>query len=213
MSHPTPIKHSFTDLETEELVLKAQAGDRGALEALVQRFQKRIYMSLYQLAPERNDIMDLTQDVLLRMCRSIHTLKNPKTFQSWINRIMTNLFYDQLRKVPRQLQTVSLDAPASYEDANSSAIQASQDVVDPQPLPEHTLLNHELDQHIQQAIAELPEHFRTIVVLREIQGLSYDEIANILNTNIGTVKSRLARARQRLQEVLAPYIKDIKTTP
>ncbi|MBY0449594.1 MAG: sigma-70 family RNA polymerase sigma factor [Cyanobacteria bacterium] len=213
MSHPSPIKQQFIDLETEELVLKAQAGDRLALEALVQRFQKRIYMSLYQLAPERNDIMDLTQDVLLRMCRSIHTLKNPKTFQSWINRIMTNLFYDQLRKVPRQLQTISLDAPASYEDSNSSAIQASQDVVDTQPLPEHTLLNHELDQHIQRAIADLPEHFRTIVVLREIQGLSYDEIANILNTNIGTVKSRLARARQRLQEVLSPYIKDFKSTP
>ncbi len=195
-------------MSVEELVLLAQEGDdfkhTRALEELVKRHQKIVYVSLYQLAPERKDLQDLTQEVLLRMCRSIRSLRNAKTFKYWLNRIITNLFYDQLRKKSRQLRTVSMDEPV-YNDESGNR---THDVPDDTAVPEHLSLNSELDQKIQSAIHELPEQFRTIIVLREMQGLSYEEIASLTNTNIGTVKSRLARARVKLQEQLKPYLND-----
>lgn len=193
-------------LETEELVIQAQSGSMQALEELVIRHQRLVYVTLYQLAPERNDITDLTQEVLLRMCRSIKSLRNPKTFKYWLNRIITNLFYDELRKTPRQLKTISMDEPA-YDDSDEGG--PARDIPDTADVPDRLALNSELDRKIHEAIQNLPEQFRTIIVLREIQGLSYDEIASLTETNIGTVKSRLARARLKLQEVLEPYLKEV----
>ncbi len=204
-------KENLRSLTMEELVVLAQKDPPqsketlSALEELVRRNQKNVYITLYHLAPQRNDLADMTQDVLLRMCRSIQSLRNPKTFKYWINRIITNRFYDELRKKPRQLNTVSMDAPYSNGDDDSKS--SSRDIPDQSDEPEKLLLNSELDEHVQKAITNLPEHFRTIVVLREIQGLSYEEIANLTHSNLGTVKSRLARARAKLQETLHPYIK------
>jgi len=199
-------KEDVRALSTEDLVLKAQEGQMSALEELVSRYQRLVYVTLYQLAPDRNDINDLTQEVLLRMCRSIKSLRNPKTFKYWLNRIITNLFYDELRKGPRQLKTISLDEPM-YDDSDDGS--PARDVPDASEVPDKLALNSELDQKIQEAIRDLPEQFRTIIVLREIQGLSYEEIASLTETNIGTVKSRLARARLKLQEVLEPYLKEV----
>jgi RNA polymerase sigma-70 factor, ECF subfamily len=199
-------KENLKHLELEQVILKAQDGDMKALEELVNRHQKMVYVSLYQLIPERNDIMDLTQEVLLRMCRSIRSLRNPKTFKYWLNRIITNLFYDEMRKAPRKLKTFSLDDPITGDESSEGP---ARDIPDTRDLPEHLALNSELDKLIQQAITNLPEQFRIMIVLRELQGLSYDEIASLTNMNIGTVKSRLARARLKLQEELAPYIKNL----
>lgn len=207
MSSKGQTKEDLRTLLTEELVLKAQSDQMTALEALVSRYQKLVYVTLYQLAPERNDITDLTQEVLLRMCRSIKSLRNPKTFKYWLNRIITNLFYDELRKMPRQLRTISLDEPVYYDNDEDNS--PARDIPDATEMPDKMALNSELDQKIHQAIQNLPEQFRTMIVLREIQGLSYEEIASLTETNIGTVKSRLARARLKLQEVLEPYLKEI----
>lgn len=206
MASKSTTKEDLRALSTEELVIAAQSGSMLALEQLVSRYQKLVYVTLYQLAPERNDITDLTQEVLLRMCRSIKSLRNPKTFKYWLNRIITNLFYDELRKTPRQLKTISLDEPVYEGDDDQSP---ARDIPDASDMPDKQALNSELDRKIQQAIQNLPEQFRTIIVLREIQGLSYEEIASLTETNIGTVKSRLARARLKLQEVLEPYLKEI----
>jgi RNA polymerase sigma-70 factor, ECF subfamily len=194
-------------MSTEELVERAQQDDMRALEELVQRYQRSVYLTFYQLAPERNDISDLTQDALLRMCRSIKSIRNPKTFKFWLNRIITNLFYDELRKMPRQLRTVSMDEPMFKADEGEGENKLSRDIPDHSMHPEHLALNSELDEKIREAIANLPEQFRTIIVLRELQGMSYEEIASLTNSNLGTVKSRLARARLKLQEAMAPYLK------
>lgn len=208
MPGPSQIKESLRALSTEELVLLAQGDHLDALEELVNRYQKSVYVTLYQLAPERSDTADLAQDVLLRMCRSIKSLRNPKTFKYWLNRIITNLFYDELRKAPRRLNTVSMDAPA-FEDESEGSNGQGQDIPDFKDLPERKILNTELDKKIKEAIAHLPEQFRTVIVLREIQGLSYEEIASLTHSNLGTVKSRLARARLKLQETLNPYLTGI----
>jgi RNA polymerase sigma-70 factor, ECF subfamily len=208
-THQSSTKESLRALSTEEIISLAQSDSQmlsmQALEELVSRYQKLIYVTLQQLAPERNDILDLTQEVLLRMCRSVKSLRNPKTFKAWLNRIITNLFYDELRKAPRQLKTISLDEPVFEQDDNSSA--PARDIPDVQALPEQRALEGELDFHIQKAIQNLPEQFRVMIVLREVQGLSYEEIAALTETNIGTVKSRLARARLKLQESLEPYLR------
>ncbi|MBK8190459.1 MAG: sigma-70 family RNA polymerase sigma factor [Vampirovibrionales bacterium] len=198
----------MTTLDVEALVTLAQqrgAGRMAALEELVRRYQKTVYAALYHLAPQRADLADLTQDALLRMCRSIHTLRSPKTFKFWLNRIITNIFYDELRKKPRSLQTVSMDAPWASDEEDAAS--ATRDIADTAQQPDFLALGGELDEQIRHAITTLPEHFRTIVVLREIQGLSYEEIASLTGSNLGTVKSRLARARQKLQEALEPYIR------
>jgi RNA polymerase sigma-70 factor (ECF subfamily) len=206
MAPKSQTREDLRGLTTEELIGLAQSGQMTALEELVARHQKLVYVTLYQLAPDRNDINDLTQEVLLRMCRSIKSLRNPKTFKYWLNRIITNLFYDELRKMPRQLKTISLDEPVYNDEEEQSP---ARDIPDSSERPDKVALNSELDQKIQQAIHNLPEQFRTIIVLREIQGLSYEEIASLTDTNIGTVKSRLARARLKLQEVLEPYLKEL----
>lgn len=207
MSDPQTIqRQSYGLMTTEELVILAQQGNRQALEALVRQVQKSVYITLFQLMPERPDVMDLTQEALLRMCRSIHTLRNPKTFKYWLNRIITHLFYDELRRQQRRPHLISLDAPIG-EDSGSDASGPSQDVPDPGLQPEQTLLGSELDRHINQAITQLQEPFRTTLILREFQGLNYEEIASLTQVNLGTVKSRLARARGKLQELLGPYLR------
>jgi len=196
-------RQSLKELSNEEVIVAAQGDNMRALEELVRRYQKIVYVTLYQLAPERKDIADLTQEVLLRMCRSIKSLRNPKTFKYWLNRIITNLFYDELRKIPRKLKTVSMDEP-TYDDEGKNN---TRDIPDTRDQPDNITLNSELDIKMKEAIFNLPEQFRTIIVLREVQGLSYEEIASLTNSNLGTVKSRLARARLKLQEMLQPYLK------
>ena len=120
MSSRSYTKEDLRALSTDELVIRAQADSISALEELVVRYQRLVYVTLNQLAPERNDISDLTQEVLLRMCRSIKSIRNPKTFKYWLNRIITNLFYDELRKAPRKLRTISLDEPVFEDDGAGS---------------------------------------------------------------------------------------------
>jgi RNA polymerase sigma-70 factor, ECF subfamily len=201
-------RQAFSLMTIEELVPLAQEGNRQALEALVKQVQKTVYITLFQLMPERPDVMDLTQEVLLRMCRSIHTLRNPRTFKYWLNRIITHLFYDELRRQQRRPAPLSLDAPIG-EDSGSDMSAVTQDIADTAPRPEQVLLGNELDRQINKAIGQLQEPFRTTLVLREFQGLNYEEIASLTQVNLGTVKSRLARARGKLQELLTPYVRPL----
>jgi RNA polymerase sigma-70 factor, ECF subfamily len=198
------IRQKYIGLDQHELILKCQTGDMLALEELVKRNQKIVYSILYHLLPDQSLVYDLSQEALFRMCKSIKNLRTPATFKVWLNQIVTNLVYDELRKKKKRLTTVSLDAPFNSEDDN---VNATRDIVDTTTRPDEKLLTVELDDKIKLAIQNLPEHFRTAIVYRELLGLSYEEIAQATDTNIGTVKSRIARARTRLQEDLKPYLK------
>lgn len=187
----------------EELVLECQAGSKIAMECLVKKHQRSVYSLLYQLAPDWPDTSDLAQEVFIRVYRGIRSLRNPKTFRSWLNQIVVNLFYDELRRRPRRLLTVSIDAPIESENGDSDLVR---EIPDPSLKPDEVALIQELDQLVKKAMAQLPEQFRTAIVLRELRGLSYEEIAESISCELGTVKSRIARARARLQEVLTPYL-------
>lgn len=195
----------YSQKSDKDLVLACQRREPAAFEELVKRHQRTVYALLYQLAPDWNDTGDLAQEVFIRVWRSINNLRNPASFRSWLSQIVTNLFYDELRKRPRRLPTVSMDE-AIGDDESSEGL--TRDIADTSALPDDIVLNREMSEVIRQAMGTLPEQFRTAIVLREVEGLSYEEIGLLTKTEMGTVKSRIARARSKLQELLKPYLEN-----
>ena len=196
-------KKKYREMNLYDLICTAQEDNYDALEELIKREQKNIYASFCYLGATRENLSDLTQEALYRMTKNIKTLKNPKLFKSWLGQIITNLFYDELRKKQRVLDYVSIDTFWQNDEANDNC---ALHICDKNLKPDETTLGNELTDIIREMICKLPEHFRIVIILRELQGLSYEEIARITKTNVGTVKSRISRARNKLQECLKPYI-------
>lgn len=192
-------KPFYKKIPLVELVNLAQSNDYKALEELIKREQRNVFATFAYLSKKRENIADLTQEALMRMARGLTNLKNPKTFKSWLNQIVTNLFYDELRKTTRRPQLVSIDNDPSEGGSYTQ-------IPDFRHKPMEKVMSSELDNLIKSEIQSLPEHFRIAIILRELQGLSYEEIANATHTNVGTVKSRIARARGKLQDGLKHYI-------
>ena len=191
-------------LSNYDLVLRCQQGsrpDRAIFAELLHRYQLHVDKILYHLAPEWQDRSDLAQEVWIRVYRNIKRLQEPAKFKSWLSRITTNLFYDELRKRKRVTPPLSLDAPLALDDGI-----IDWEIATDTPGPEEELTTQEFYDHLREAIAQLPEVFRVTIILREIEGLSYEEIAEITGVSLGTVKSRIARARQRLQLQLQKYL-------
>lgn len=189
----------YKKIPLEELVMLSQKSDYKALEELIKREQKNIFATFAYLNKKRENIADLTQEALVRMAKGLANLRNPKTFKSWLNQIVTNLFYDELRKSMRKPQVISID-----ESPDESNLYTQ--IPDYRHKPSEKAMSVELDKMIKNEIQNLPEHFRIAIVLRELQGLSYEEIAQATHTSVGTVKSRIARARGKLQDGLKHYI-------
>lgn len=186
-----------------DLICSAQEDDYQAIDELIKREQKNIYASFCFLGAPKESINDLTQETLLRMAKNIKSLKNPKYFKSWLGQIISNLFYDELRKKQKHACAISIDSFWLNDDKNENNELY---ICDKSASLDEKALNKELTDLIKEMICKLPEHFRLVIILRELQGLSYEEIANITKTNIGTVKSRISRARNKLQECLKPYL-------
>ena len=193
-------KLGYKKIPLEKLVILAQNSDYKALEELIRREQKNVFATFSYLSKKRENIADLTQEALMRMAKGLVNLRNPRTFKSWLNQIVTNLFYDELRKTKRRPVVMSMD------NENTENVNFHSQIPDPKHRPMDKVISSELDKIIRNEIKNLPDHFRIAIVLRELQGLSYEEIANATSTNIGTVKSRIARAREKLQEGLRHYI-------
>lgn len=195
-------KKTYKTKSLDELIKLSQHDDLDAMEELIKRNQSNIYASFYYLSNNCEDILDLTQEALLKMAKNIKKLKDNSKFKAWLNQIVTRLFYDYIRSKNRKLKTVPIDKK-NEDDQDRSAVT---DVMSKTCSPEESSLNTELHTIIENSIHKLPDSFRLAIVLREFQGLSYEEIASITNTNVGTVKSRIARARTKLQEDLKSYI-------
>lgn len=203
-SFPEVVVSPPDKLPNYDLILRCQEGikpDRAAFAELLRRYNPHVEKILYHLAPDWQDRADLTQEVWIRVYRNVKRLQEPAKFKGWLSRIATNLFYDELRKRKRVAPPLSLDAPRTMDDG-----EMSWEIAADAPSPEDTLATREFYEKLQGAIAELPEAFRTTIILREIQGLAYEEIAEITGVSLGTVKSRIARARTRLQSELQPYL-------
>lgn len=191
-------------LSNSELIVRCQEGkqpDRVAFAELLRRYQSYVDKILYNLAPDWQDRADLAQEVWIRVYKYIKRLQEPNKFQSWLSRITTNIFYDQLRKRKRLATPYSLDASFETDDG-----EISWDIPSDLPSPEDNLTTNEFYDVLQKAMADLPETFRSTIIMREIQELNYEEIAKITGVSLGTVKSRIARARNKLQSILQPYL-------
>ena len=176
-----------------ELVTLAQNREIKALEELIKRIQKHVFAVFSHLVDKNEDISDLTQEALLKMAKSINQLKNPKNFHSWLNQIITNLYYDFARKNPNK-----------FIELNENNFSEIKDKLGCEP--GEKCFFAELEKLIRKALMTLPMDLRITIVLREYEGLSYEDISKITNTAIGTVKSRISRARLKLQNELKEFI-------
>lgn len=195
-------KIQYKKLNIEKLIELAQQDDLKALEELIKIEQKNVFATFAYLSNKKEDVSDLTQEALLRIAKNIKTLKNPKNFKSWANQIVTHLYYDELRKNLRKPNTISIDS----ETEENGDLMLKNLLQDKKCKPNEKCLALEIEEIIRAGINSLPEPFKIVIVLRELQGLSYEEIANTTKSSLGTVKSRIARARTKLQQSLKNYI-------
>lgn len=191
------MKYNLKNNNLDQLINLAQKGDMEALEEIIRRQQKNVFATLYYLDAKPDEIMDLTQEILFKVAKNIKKLKNPRTFKSWLNQIIINQFYDTLRKKQKTIKKVCLD---------NDEEKIKFEIPDFASNPYQRVIDKELEKAIKNSIHKLPDPFKAAIIMRELQGLSYEEIARATNSNIGTVKSRIARARLKLQEYLKPYI-------
>lgn len=193
---------SYKKMSRDDLIILAQQDDYKALEELLKTEQKNIYTTLMYLSGNVDNVYDLLQETLLKIAKNIKNLSNPKSFKSWVNHIATNVFYDDLRKNKKNYSVISLE-----DDKNFSILTSLKSFfTDKHCKPPEVCISTELDKIIRYEILNLPENFRIAIILRELEGLSYEEIALATKSSVGTVKSRIARARGKLQENLKAYI-------
>ena len=185
----------------EDTLRSAQRGDVAAFNLLVAMFQRQVFNVCYRTLGNAEDAADATQDALLNAFRGLKSFNGSAAgLRGWLLRIAVNTCYDHLRRRQRR-PTESLDAPGGAQP--DQEVSAAERVPDPAPTPEQHSLSAESARTIQQAIDHLPSEQRLTVILCDVQGLSYDEVARAMDVELGTVKSRLSRARAQLRVVLA----------
>lgn len=167
-------------------------------QSIVEKHASRVYRLAYHLTGNQHDAEDLTQDVFVRVFNSLSQY-TPGTFEGWLHRITTNLFLDKMRRKAR----IRFDFMA--DDDGAVATSASFDRVERSGQPEDAFEMGHMGADIIEALADLPPEYRAAIVLSDIEGLSYEEIAVTLGIKLGTVRSRLSRARARLRESLAHH--------
>ncbi|MEW6723473.1 MAG: sigma-70 family RNA polymerase sigma factor [Bacillota bacterium] len=180
----------------EQLVARAQRGDVAAFEELITAYQKKVFNLAYRMVGNQEDASDLAQEAFLKAFRAMPDFKGQASFSTWLYRIVSNVCLDELRQ-RRRRQTISLDEPLQLEDE-----PLPRQVADSGDGPEEILERREVQEIVQQGIGELGDDHRLALILRELQGKSYQEIAEITGCNIGTVKSRINRARLSLKQLL-----------
>ncbi len=175
------------------VVGQVQVDDPAAAPAdwagIVERHSDRVYRLAYRLTGNRPDAEDLTQEVFVRVFRSLHTY-TPGTFEGWLHRITTNVFLDQARR----RQRIRFDA---LSDARAGRLASGA------PGPDAAYADGTFDDDVERALASLPPEFRAAVVLCDVEGLSYEEIAEVMDAKLGTVRSRIHRGRALLRRALA----------
>jgi len=188
--------------EDQELIIAHKAGDESAFPVLVRRYENRVFNHCVRMVNDREESADLTQEVFLKVFRNIQNYEHTYSFYTWLYRITVNCCIDFIRKKKRHAPKVSLSYH-SYDEAGSGK---EQDVPDVTFTPERFMDDQETTRVLHEAIGKLSEKMRAIILLKEIEGFSYEEIADILGCSRGTVKSRLFRARERLKEILVTEI-------
>ncbi len=197
-----PVRERLRALEDGDVVSAFLQGEERAFDELVERYQRRLLNFIYRTVGDRERAEDLVQEVFIRVYRHIGRFDRSKKFSTWIYTIASNLAKNELRNRSRSplvlFQTIKAkfedeDRPLQFEDLNSRA--------------DDLFRKRHLREMVEKSVAMLPAHHREVFVLRELEGKSYEEIAEITGVNLGTVKSRLNRARNAFAEIVAPLVR------
>ncbi len=198
---PIPAPRPLEILEDGRVVQTFLDGDAAAFTELVVRYQTRLLNFIYRTIGDRERAEDLVQEVFIRVYRHLHRFDQSKKFSTWIYTIASNLAKNELRNRSRNplvlFQTIRKQweadhRPLQFEDSSSR--------------PDDLYRKRHLKELVEWAVAQLPEHHRVVFVLRELEGKTYEEIAEITGCNLGTVKSRLNRARNNFAAIIAPRL-------
>ncbi|MGI9141296.1 MAG: sigma-70 family RNA polymerase sigma factor [Gemmatimonadaceae bacterium] len=195
------VREQLKLMDDSGVVTAFLGGEERAFEELVVRYQTRLLNFIYRTVGDRERAEDLVQEVFIRVYRHLHRFDRSKKFSTWAYTIASNLAKNELRNRSRNplvlFQTVKKnwqdeDRPLEFEDSTTR--------------PDDMYRKRHLRQVVEDSVAKLPEHHRDVFVLRELEGKSYEEIAEITGCNLGTVKSRLNRARNSFAEIVAPEL-------
>jgi RNA polymerase sigma-70 factor (ECF subfamily) len=203
MAEPAERKNSELSAPTEEseLVRHARNGDLRAYDELVKRYQERIYATIYHMTSNHEDANDLAQDSFIKAFQALKSFKGGSTFYTWLYRIAVNKTINFLkqRKNRTHMSLNDLDFNAEHDPDLMALISDN--------TPRRAAGLTELQEKLNAALMKLSEPHRLVVVLHDVQGQSHEEIAKVMDCNIGTVRSRLFYARQQLQSYLTDYLK------
>ncbi len=182
--------------DNEALLLKKiKDGDIASFELLISDYQVYAYNVAYRMLGNEEDAKDITQEALIKVYKSIHKFKETSSFSTWLYRIVMNTCKDELKK--RKEATISLDKEIQTDDGSMSM-----EIGDERLNPSRIVERNEVSHVVQEAINTLPDANRMVIVLRDIQGMSYEEISQVIKEPIGTVKSRINRGRGQLKKIL-----------
>ncbi|KKM11949.1 RNA polymerase subunit sigma-24 [Clostridiales bacterium PH28_bin88] len=181
-------------LPEEELVSRSKAGDTVAFENLIAQYERQVYTVAYRFMGNHEDASDLAQEALVRAFQSLKNFRGESSFKTWLYHIVANVCRDEMRRRRRQ-PVISLDEPVSTEDG-----EVWRQTPDWTHAPDRVFEEKERKEYLQNLINALVPEYRLVIVMREIQGFSYEEIAREMDCSLGTVKSRLNRARQALRD-------------
>jgi len=181
-------------LQESELIKKAKKGDIAAFEELVRLHEKKVYTIAYKYMGNYEDAGDITQETFIKAYQVIETFRGEASFGTWVYRIAANKALDELRK-RKKFQITSLEEEIELEAGSVSKEIAAEDAT-----PEEYYLQQETGQYLQQLLNEMREEYKVVIIMREVEGRTYEEMAKALDCSLGTVKSRLSRARNHLKE-------------
>lgn len=185
----------------QELVKQVQSGNKNAFNLLVVRHQNKVMNIVSRYVKNSGDVADVTQEAFIKAYRALPNFRGESAFYTWLYRIAVN-------SAKNYLTSQSRKPPASDVDAQEADFYDGSDALKENASPEKTLLCEELQKKLFAAIESLPEDLRAAITLREIEGLSYEEIAAVMECPVGTVRSRIFRAREAIDKVILPLIEN-----
>ena len=177
-----------------DLIQQSCAGNMDAFEQLILQYERRVYTIAYKYMGNHEDASDMAQEAIIKAYQSIGSFRGDAAFGTWLGKITANQCLDELRKRKKQ-QTTSLEDTLELEEGS-----VKKEIESLAATPEEHAIRQETASYMQMLIGELKEEYRAVVILRELEGYSYEEIADILSCSLGTVKSRISRARLYLKE-------------
>ncbi len=200
-SDPPKAPASVNRTEEDAMVRRAQTGDLAAYDELVRRYQQRIYATVYHMTSNHEDANDLAQEAFIKAYQALKTFKGGSSFYTWVYRIAVNKTLNFLKQRKNRTAMSLNDLDFSAENDPDLVALVSEKT------PRRDAVLAELQQKLNEAMQQLSEPHRLVVTLHDVQGLPHDEIAEIMECNVGTVRSRLFYARQQLQGYLVDYLK------